>query len=253
MYLIDHFLIVRALILLNLRSKHFANQAGILMEFLRPTVVCILHYVLFLVLNKTFPPGIKMEQVVWAAFTIWFTVSQIYMALLPHRRTAHTLRFPGVSAMHMRLALCAWPVILYATFCYGSVFVMIIFGDNIAVPNVPLTAFIMLLSAMLGFGWGLLGEGICRAVPALDPVFHVLPWLVFISCGIYFSIATTPQILASIFVYNPVLHLVEYERYAFEPGYPVTLVNLWYPAACAAGLLLVGLALNRRLRYKVAA
>jgi ABC-type polysaccharide/polyol phosphate export permease len=115
-----------------------------------------------------------------------------------------------------------------------------------------LTAYLVLLTAMIGLGFGLLSEAICRVVPILQPFFHLFPWLIFLSSGIYFSIVNVPEQLAIVDVYNPVLHLVEYERYAFDPGYPIGLVSLWYPAACAAGLLLLGLAMNRHFRYKVA-
>jgi capsular polysaccharide transport system permease protein len=249
MYLIDHVLIIRAIVLRNLRLKYLNQPTGFVVEFLRPAIACVAHYFVFWAVQKQMPPGISLEEYIWAAFLVWFPIIQTYGGLQQPNRTKAP-PFLGVSPMHMRLAICAWAVILNATFCYISVSLMIIFGDNIGFPSVPLTALILLLAAMLGFGLGLFVEGICRAVPLVAPLFHLMPYFLFISAGIYYSAATAPPALARIFVFSPTLHLVEYERYAFDPGYPISLVSLSYPAACAASFLLLGLATNRRLRYK---
>jgi len=45
-----------------------------------------------------------------------------------------------------------------------------------------------------------------------------------------------------------VIHLTEYVRFAFDSGYPVTLVNLWYPSLWAIGLVLLGLVMAKRFR-----
>jgi ABC-type polysaccharide/polyol phosphate export permease len=248
--LVDHVLIIRAMLLHNLRIKYLNRPAGFLAEFLRPAFVCVLHYFTFWAVNKKMPPGVSLEQFIWGAFLVWFTFSQIYF-VLERSHSARVPRFPGVSRMHMRLAICVWSVISNATFTYVSV-LLIIFRDNITFPDVPLTALILLITVTLAFGSALLSEAICRVVPFLEVVFHLFPWLIFLSSGIYFSIVYVPQKLAVVDIYNPVLHLVEYERYAFNPGYPIGLVSLWYPAACGISLLLLGLALNRRLRYRVA-
>jgi len=248
MLLSDHLFIIRAIILRNLRLKHLNEPAGFFLEFLRPTITCIAHYFVFSAINKPMPAGISFEAFIWGGFTVWLTFIQIYMGL----QILHWAKPPpflGVSPMHMRLAICAWPVFVNLIFCYVSVAAMKIFGINIDFPNIPLTAFIFLLAAMMGLGLGLLVEGICRAAPIASPIFHLMPYILFMSAGIYFSIAIAPPVLQAIFVWSPVLQLVEYERYAFDPGYPINLVSLGYATICAAGMLFVGLALNRRLRY----
>jgi ABC-type polysaccharide/polyol phosphate export permease len=250
MYLIDHLLIIRALILRNIRQKYLQAPAGFFVEFLRPSISCVAHYYIFWAVNRNIPAGISLEQFVWAAFVVWYTFSQVYRDV---QRARAFPAFPGVSAMHVRLGYCTWEFMIEATFCYGSVALMMIFGDNIAFPNVPLTALILLLAAAQGLGLGMAVGTIARVAPLSRPLLEVLPWILFISSGIYYSVSTMPQVFARLVVYFPVLHLVEYERYAFEAGYPIAHVSLWYPTLWAAGLLLLGLALSRRLRYRVAA
>jgi ABC-type polysaccharide/polyol phosphate export permease len=51
--------------------------------------------------------------------------------------------------------------------------------------------------------------------------------------------------------FNPLLHLVEYERYAFDPGYPIALVNLGYPTVFAMSLIMLAL-MGRKAAYRKA-
>jgi capsular polysaccharide transport system permease protein len=245
--LVDHIFIIRALLLRDLRLKYLSQPAGIFLEFLRPTLVCVLHYVVFLATGRPMAANIRLEQFIWGGFTIWLIFSTI-AAMLHSARVGMKPPFPGATTMHMRMALAIWPVIVFTSFTYISVGLMIVFGDGIKFPDIPLTALLIFLTLAIAFGWGLLIEGIGRLVPLIAPITHFIPWLLFLSSGIYFSTATIPPQILAVDLFNPVLHLVEFERYAFDPGYPVYMVNLTYPALCAAILPLLGLALNRHIR-----
>lgn len=250
--LVDHVQLIRAILLRNIRLKNLKQPSGFLAEFLRPSVICVAHYFVFWAIGKQMPAGIAIEQFVWAAFTVWLTFNQIYTGLqLPLWAKAPPI--PGATTMHARVALAVWATMSNITFCYISIFLMILFGDDIAIPNLPLTVVILLLAATLGFGLGLFVEAVCRQIPALYPIFHLLPYFLFITTGVYYSVATTPPAITPIFLYAPLLHLIEYERYAFESGYPTALVSLSYPAVCAACCLLIGLAVSRRVRHKALA
>jgi len=246
--LIDHLFIIRALVLRNVRVKTRRSPIGLALEFFLPTLSCVAHYVIFWATKKQMPPGTSLEQFIWAAFAVWLTFSHIYHTL-EKQVISKAPPIPGITTMHVRLAHCVWNVTSKALFLYVSVGLMMLFGDDIRLPNIPLTALILMLAAILGFGLGLTIDGICRIVPAFEPVFHVLSYVLFITTGIYFSAVNMPAVFTKIFLYNPLLHLVEYERHAFNAGYPINFVSLSYPVAVGAGLLLLGLLLNRHLRY----
>jgi capsular polysaccharide transport system permease protein len=246
--LIDHLFIIRALILRTVRLRYIRSPAGFVLEFFRPLLSCVAHYFLFWAVNKPMPPGMKLEQFVWAPFIVWLTFNQTYRTVeILHASKPPPL--PGVTAMHMRFAHAAWHIVSKGAFCYGSIAIMLLFGDAIPVPNIPLTIYILFVSATLGLGLGMIVEGASRVMPMMEPVFHVLSYVLFLSCGIYFSFAMSPIVVQHVLYWSPLLHLVEYERLAFYPGYPVHLLSLSYPTGWAIGLLLVGLLVNRRLRY----
>jgi capsular polysaccharide transport system permease protein len=243
--IVDHIFIVRALVLRDLRLKYMSRPMGFFLEFLRPTLVDGLHLLVFSVMGRPMAANIPLEQFIWAGFMIWFIFSTIANGLLAPRTRPP---LPNVSAMHMRLATATWPIIFFTFYTYFSVALMMLFGDNIQFPDVPLTALVVLITASLAFGWGLAIEGLERMVPLIQPLVHFIPWLLYLTAGIYFSLPEVPPEIAAFDLINPVLHLLEYERHAFDPGYPVSEVSLLYPSLLAAGFLMVGVTLNRRLR-----
>jgi hypothetical protein len=65
-------------------------------------------------------------------------------------------------------------------------------------------------------------------------------WAVFPTYGIYFTFSRASPLLAVFGVCNPLVPLVEYERNAFDAGYPINLVSPWRLFVCAAELLPLG-------------
>jgi len=63
--------------------------------------------------------------------------------------------------------------------------------------------------------------------------------------GIYFSASRIDGALAPFALYNPALHLLEFQRHALFPGYPIAMVSMVYPSACALVLLFSGLIIDR--------
>jgi capsular polysaccharide transport system permease protein len=247
MQILDHLLIIRGLILQRVRLRYIDHPGEMLLVFLRPTIICLMHYFIFSVTNRAMPNGVPVESFVWAAFTIWFTFQQVWGAV-KGSRSAPGIHFPGISGMHVRIAIVIWPVLLNSLFCFLSVLLMITFGDNIPVPSILLTALVLAITAFLGLGFGLVVGALGRAIPLLEPFLHMFPYFLLLGSGLYFSMATIPPVMQHIMVWCPTLHLVEYERHAFDPGYPVGLVSLWYPTYWAIGLLALGLALSKRFR-----
>src|ERR1700761_7909717 len=68
---IDDLLVIRGLILRNLRVQHANNPLGIFVEFLRPAVVCLAHYFYF-PLTKRPVPAHQYAIFTLGGFTIYF-------------------------------------------------------------------------------------------------------------------------------------------------------------------------------------
>jgi capsular polysaccharide transport system permease protein len=247
--LLDHLLIVRALILRGLRIRYHDSQIGFFGDFLRPIVVIVAHYYFFLIIDKRLPSNIPIELFVIGGFTVWFAFNYtVSGAINGGRYPAGAVLIPGVTRMHLRLARSAWALLSNLLFCIVSVIPLMLYGDPIGLPDLPLTALIFLLTGLLGFGFGLVMEGLGRVWAIAQPIEKIFTWSLYVTSGLYFSISKTTVLLGEIFWYNPVLHLIEYQRHAFDYGYPVGLVSLYYPAAWGLGLLIAGLMINRCAR-----
>ena len=248
----DHLSIIRALILRNLRLKYRDNGLGFLLEFLRPTAVVVAHYYFFLVIKKHMPGDIPIAIFVIAGFPVWFAFNATAQGAMngPNSPGRATL-LPGVTTLHLQLARAIWAWWIQLVFCLGACLPLNLYGAQLPLPNVEMTLLIFVLSGAMGFGFGMLAEQMGEVWPVAKTVEKLSGWALFITSGMYFSIATTQRDLARILLFNPLLHLVEFERHAFDPGYPVGLVNLLYPAALAIGLPMVALMAKRHGRRAV--
>jgi capsular polysaccharide transport system permease protein len=251
--LLDHLLIIRALILRGLRLRYHDSQIGFFSDFLRPIVVIIAHYYFFLVINKRMPSNIPIELFVIGGFSVWFGFNYtVSGAINGARWPGGAILIPGVTRMHLRLARSSWALLSNLFFCIAFVIPLKLYGDPIGLPDIPLTALIFALTGILGFGFGLVMEGLGQIWAIAQPIEKIFTWSLYVTSGLYFSIAKTSTLLGEIFWYNPVLHLIEYQRHAFDYGYPIGLVTLFYPAGWGFGLLLLGLMINRCVHRPVA-
>ncbi len=246
---LDDLRILRALMLRNLQVRYGSNPLGLPLEVLRPIAVVLAHWALFALLHKPMPGEIPIPIFVLAGFSVWFAFNYSATGSANGARfPAGATLLPGVTAMHLRLARAAWPLLVNLVFCLAAVLPLRLFGIVRPLPSLPQTALIFGLAGALGVGFGLLAERLGAISPFARPIEKLITWALFVTSGLYFVVYRTLPALAAVLLWNPLLHLVEYERHAFDPGYPLVLVDLGYPAALAALLLLLGLAACRSIR-----
>lgn len=243
----DNITVIRALILRNLKVQYTSNPFGIFMELLRPVVICLVHYFYFTLTGRQVP-GHQYAIFTIGGFAIYFTFIAAYSGTFDGARWPNGAnQIPGVTRMHLRLAKVTWAFLLHVTFAVAVIVPLLMIGQDISIPNIPLTIATFAMAAGLGFGFGLVTNGIGIVMPALIPFIKITQWGVFITSGVYDSLVTMPYIMAIVIWYNPLIHLAEYQRHAYYSGYPIYLVSLTYPLFWVVGLILTGLLMNRAL------
>ncbi len=244
--LTDHLRVLRALVLRDLRARHRNGALGVLVELVRPAVVVFVHYWMFYLLKKPMPGQIPIEVYVLAGFSVWFAFQSAWTgASAGGKWPGGATAWPGVTDMHLRLAKAGWGLLLNLAFCVLALLPLGAVGVDDVRPAIPETCLVFAMAGGTGFGLGLLLEGLGRRLAFVKTAEKLLTWALFITSGLYFSIATTPPLVARYYWYNPLLHLLERQRHAFDAGYPVALLDLRYPALFTVGLLVLGLLVYR--------
>ena len=122
-----------------------------------------------------------------------------------------------------------------------------------ALPQQPLELFgVTALTALLGGALGLLIAVVTSGRPRLRTMTRWLYLPLYILSGVVFSIDRLPPQYMEWLVWNPVMHLVDLSRNAFEPRHALRAGLGWrYPASFVLVLLALALALYRRDRQQL--
>lgn len=122
-----------------------------------------------------------------------------------------------------------------------------------ALPQRPLAFFgVAALAALLGGGLGLLLAVVTHGMPKVRSVVRMLFLPLYLTSGVIFSIDRLPARWVEWLLWNPLLHVVDLSRSAFEPRHgPLAGVGWNYPSSVALIMLALGLALYRRDRQKL--
>jgi capsular polysaccharide transport system permease protein len=248
----QHLFIVRALILRYLHLRYHNSIFGPAMELVRPICIVAAHAVLFDLRGKGMPGNIPVTIFVLAGFSVWFGFHYTAKGAATGERWSRGVTFlPGVTPMHMRLAGAAWPLLSNLAFCLIAVVPLRLIGFDLPLPDLPSTVLIFALAGITGIGFGLLADIAGRISATLKVVHKLLVWSLFITSGLYFSMAHMhhmPPVVSNLVLWNPILHLITLERHAFYAGYPISFVDLHYPLTVAGILMLLGVLAARVVR-----
>lgn len=104
---------------------------------------------------------------------------------------------------------------------------------------------------LLGVGVGLLNGIICLIFPVWVAGYTGLAIPLYISSGILFDPDTLPEKARYFLTFNPVLHVVEWMRSAYYPGYGSVLLDKTYPISIGICAIFFALLLERLVRGRV--
>ncbi len=248
--LLDQVFVIRALILRDLRIRHkHMRGVGFAAEFIMPIVVIVLHYFVFIALGRVMPANIPCELYCLGGFTTWFAFKNTAgSAIRPRDNTPGVFLVPGVTTTHILIASILWETVAMLLLLYvGIGIAQMIFGYE-PIPNIPESSFAMFTAAALGAAYKLFFEGLSWVWPMMKHVKNALTWFMFITSGIYVTgHERVLDFLTAVSCYNPLFHLLEPQRNAIWPGYPLTGVSMVYVLAWTLVLFLAGMTMKKML------
>lgn len=251
----DHLFVIRALILrdLRLRNQH-RGRLGFLNDLIQPLVVIVLHYYVFIFINRFMPARIPVELYVLGGFTTWFTFRDTSAKnILAIENERGFILIPRIQLAHVLAATAVWETALSIAILYVGLFSSMVLLGSDPLPNVPLSIAAFCIAALLGTGFKLVFDSLGERWPVIKGTKGAVTFLLFLTSGIYFGSTGSPSnqdILNRVVSFNPLFDLLEPQRHALWPGYPVAGISMLYPLTWALGLMFVGLLLRGWVRSR---
>lgn len=240
-------LLAHALAVQNI-ARQSTGSFGLLGAFAAPVAMCVGFLAAYEFLGL-FRPAIRGDIVI-------FLLTGIYLFQLASRtRGAAELTGGGALLWHQPVqpALVAWSGALSALYITGASMALILTAAGLwrGLPGAADPAGLvapLLLAWLFGVGSGMVMSGVARYTGGAGLMGMAWQRAMFLTSGIFFLAGTIPGWLRPWFDWNPLFHIIDAMRMAAFVNYSGGDTSLSYAAACVAGLLLVGHALERRVR-----
>jgi len=161
--------------------------------------------------------------------------------------TALVEQVPDLRTVRLRLIIPRVNVGADATLFAGVVIFSVLIACGVApLPRDPLGVFLpCIVLLLLGLGTGTLAAFTFPLSSVFGIIFRILLRILHITAAISFFGRALPPRLLEWALWNPVYHGVELFREAYFDIHSNPQVSFWYPSAWAAGLFLLGIAIER--------
>ena len=111
---------------------------------------------------------------------------------------------------------------------------------------------VVTLFCLLGIGMGITSAVIEDVIPRFGTVSALVSMPLVLISGVIFPLQGVPAPMMALFLYNPLLHLVELARHAYLPSYVMVQgVNLAYPASWTIAMVTLAMCLYRIRRREL--
>jgi len=161
------------------------------------------------------------------------------------------LSYPQVKAIDVIIARIILDFVTIFIVCLIYLAALYFAGILDRIESILMSIIVMMLSLLLGAGLGLVGGVIKLYLPGYSSFQGLLLRVLFFISGVYFVMDSLPPLLRDSLWYNPVTHLIEWERSVFFYGFESQFYDPFYPIIWILCLGFLGLAGERVTRSKL--
>ncbi len=236
----------------DLRTRYFNHGLGFLLVSFWPLGHALILIAIYSFSGRHTPYGNSL--LIFFATGLIPTLSYMYVSrfmavsLLMNRPL---ISFPAVKMTDILLGRALLEIL--AAFITAALMFAIVLsiGDN-PFPVHPIEAvYAFLASLFLAVGVGVLCGVIVLIAPFFMNIYQLSLIVLYLASGTIFIASSLPEELSYILSWNPLLHCVEWSRYAYFEGYNDRLLDRGYLLSFGLTALCVGLGLERLLRGKM--
>jgi capsular polysaccharide transport system permease protein len=247
--------VVFALMIREMKIRYGRSRMGYAMALITPALQKGLMVTIMVLYERKAPLGPSAVLFYWAGLSSYhmfgFTVSKCLISLKYAKkdRILPVVRPPDMLLARGILEGSTNTVVNIIGFT-----LIYIFDTKMALPGAPLYVIeSMVLMLMLGLGVSFIMSVFCVFFPTLMYLWRAVSVVLMLVSGTYKVADTLPPAIRDVLWWNPVSHGIELFRLGFYPTYPDIFISVPYLTTCACGSLVVGLALERVMRRRIAA
>lgn len=243
--------VVFALMLRDIRTRWGSTPAYVI-TFLFPLVHILALVGIWILSGRVSPYG--------ESNILWFSVSMI-----PFIAFSYVSRFLIIHVLHNKVVL-SFPIFKITDILISGLILEIInitvvvivlggvlwyLGVDFYPPDVLQAVLAICVAVMMGLGAGIFNALIGLMVPMWVTGYFLMIIIIWISCGVLFLPASLPEQLLQWLYYQPVLHVVEWMREAYYPGYNSPVLDKQFAVGYSLVLIVGGLAIERFARGRI--
>jgi capsular polysaccharide transport system permease protein len=242
--------VIYALLLRELSSRFGKSRGGFLWVLVEPIAHLLVPVLIFSFIRQRLVPGVEYPVFLVYGFLPFLLFKAICLQIIDGTNAGQgLLSYRQVLLMDVFAAKALAHGVIQAVVFIIVLSTLAMLGFHILPPRPVELAGVLLLTALLAFGLGLLFAAIASMMPDARAVIRVIFMPLYFVSGILFPVTRFSDEWVRWMAINPVLHLVELSRVAGVDGYPpMKYLSIAYPVALALVATVIGLMLYR-LRY----
>jgi capsular polysaccharide transport system permease protein len=238
-----------AVMLRNIRTRFFGHGLGYLIAIAWPLGHMLVVIGIFIFTGRAAPFG--ESSVLFIAIGSVQFLSYSYLTrfmMMSVLMTRPLLGLPEVKVLDVLIGSAILEILSTALVAI----IMIVLGWVFDIPTMPRdlaeASFAYGAAILLGAGFGMFNGVIALAFPMWAAIYALVNILMYVTSGVLFVPGALPEQLRVLAAYHPVLQCIEWMRYAYYEGYSDVVLDRVYAIEVGAGLLFLGLLLERATR-----
>lgn len=202
-------------------------------------------------LNAPAPHGMPVSVFMILGYGVWNIISQsINKCMSAVKSNLNLLTFPQVTELDVMVGRV---LVIYVTQILVTIILLI--AAEILVTDLEFDDFGLLFACiflvpLFGFGCGLILTAFAVYFPVLEKLVPMVLRLLFFISGVFFTVQSFSDDIASILIYNPIYQFIDLLRCSMSFSYPRTDLSLIYVSVITLVVLSLGLLLERYVRTR---
>ncbi len=212
--------VIKALILREARTRFGSNCLGFLWAFIEPLICIATFYGVFYFINRPTFYGSNIMSFIITGIIPFMLFRQIITSSMNAIEANKALLFyPQVKPLDLIIARSLLEIGTLSSVFIILMLINCIYINNFRVDNLLNVIFSIILISFFAIGCGIIASAISIYTDMVKRIIPPILRVLFYISGVFFNVTSIPESLKSIFLLNPILHIVEMLRSSWFISY----------------------------------